>query len=362
MVGGGIVGAGVAFRLAEAGAQIVLLEAGHLCGGTSAATFAWLNANDKTPYEYYALNAAGMAEHLRLRREFDTAPWLHVDGNIEWAADGRQARVLAAKIDRLRGWGYAAEALPIASLASLEPEVRAPDGLGEFVYYADEGYVDVPVLVGTLVRAAARAGAVVRTGCRVTGVNVERGRARGVVTGEGERIDGDVVVGCAGRWTDELVALAGVRLPLAPTNGLLAISAPSSVRLSSIVHTHEVNLRADGAGRIMMRAGEFDRTVAPTTPVVPLPTACEEILARAVRVVPGLAGIWVETARVGVRPIPNDGYPAVGPVPGIDGLYVVCTHSGVTLGPLLGRLVAQELTTGRPEPRLDAYRPARLIA
>ena len=189
---------------------------------------------------------------------------------------------------------------------------------------------------------------------------MERGRARGVVTAEGEHLGADVVVSCVGHWTDELIALAGVRLPLAPTNGLLAISSPSPVRLRAMLHTHEVNLRADGAGRILMRAGEFDRTVVPGTPVVPLPPACQQILARAIRVLPGLTGIRVESARVGVRPIPADGYPAVGPVPGVDGLYVVCTHSGVTLGPLLGRLVAQELMGGEADPRLERLRPARL--
>jgi len=362
VIGGGIVGASVAYRLVLAGAEVTLLEAGRLAGGTSSATFAWINSNDKTPLEYHRFNTAGMAEHARLRQEFGAAPWLHVDGNIEWADDSSTSAALRSKVARLQEWGYDAELLPIDALREIEPELVPPNGVTEFAFYPLEGYVDVPVLVGGLVRAAAKVGAKIRTECRVTEFAVERGHVRGVVTAGGERIKTDLVVNCAGRWTDQVAALARVRVPLAPTSGLLAISFPSPVGLRSLLHSHAVNFRPDGAGRILMRAGEFDRTVHEDTPVVPLPPACHQILERARRVLPGLAGTTLEVARVGVRPIPSDGYPLVGPMPGAPGMYVVCTHSGVTLGPLLGRLVADEVVRGVVDPRLRPFRPERLLS
>jgi glycine/D-amino acid oxidase-like deaminating enzyme len=69
----------------------------------------------------------------------------------------------------------------------------------------------------------------------------------------------------------------------------------------------------------------------------------------------------VEAARVGWRPLPGDGLSAVGPVAGLEGYYLVFTHSGVTLGPLLGRLVAEEVTTGQVPPPLAPFRPDRLV-
>ncbi len=362
VIGGGVVGDSVAYRLAQVGAAVTLLEAGRLAGGTSSATFAWINSNDKTPLEYHRLNTAGMGEHARLRQEFGTAPWLHVDGNIEWA-DGPQATaVLRRKVARLQEWGYEAELLPIGALREVEPELLPPDGVTEFVFYPLEGYVDVPVLVAVLARAAENLGAKIRTGCRVAAFAVERGHVRGVVTAGEERIKADLVVNCAGRWADQVAALAGASVPLAPTSGLLAISVPSPVGLRSIFHSHAVNLRPDGAGRIMMRAGEFDPTVHEDTPVVPLPAACHQILERAQRVLPRLAGTALEAARVGMRPIPSDGYPLVGPLLGSTGTYVVCTHSGVTLGPLLGRLVADEIVRGVVDARLRPFRPERLVS
>jgi glycine/D-amino acid oxidase-like deaminating enzyme len=61
---------------------------------------------------------------------------------------------------------------------------------------------------------------------------------------------------------------------------------------------------------------------------------------------------------VGVRSMPLDGKPAVGAVGSLGGLYLLVSHSGVTLAPVLGRLVAQELG-GVPSPELEAYRPNR---
>jgi glycine/D-amino acid oxidase-like deaminating enzyme len=360
VIGGGVIGASVAYRLARAGVEVQLLEAGRLAGGTSAATFAWINSNDKSPIEYHQLNAAGMVEYARLRRELETAPWLHLDGNIEWADDVPGEAALRSKVARLQGWGYPAEMLPIATLRDLEPELEPPARITEFAFYPSEGYIDVPAMVGTLVRAAKEAGAKVLAGCRVTEIVFERGHVRGVVTAQGDLVQADLVVSCAGRWTDQVVALVNVRIPLAPTTGLLAISSPSPLGLRAILHSHAVNLRPDGAGRIMMRAGEFDPTVQPDAPVVPLPQVCDQILERAMRVLPGLADVGLEAARIGVRPIPGDGYPLVGPVPGAAGMYVVCTHSGVTLGPLLGRLVAEEMVSGALDPRLRPFRAERL--
>ncbi len=54
------------------------------------------------------------------------------------------------------------------------------------------------------------------------------------------------------------------------------------------------------------------------------------------------------------RPIPKDGFPAIGRSEGLSGLYTAVTHSGITLAPAIGRFVAEELLTGE---RNDLMRP-----
>ena len=62
--------------------------------------------------------------------------------------------------------------------------------------------------------------------------------------------------------------------------------------------------------------------------------------------------------QVCVRPMPADGQPIVGRLPGAQALYVAVTHSGVTLAAHLARLIAGDLT-GTPAPELAPCRPAR---
>ena len=74
----------------------------------------------------------------------------------------------------------------------------------------------------------------------------------------------------------------------------------------------------------------------------------------------GAANVELLSTRVGVRPMPADGEPIVGPIAEVPGLYLAVMHSAVTLAPAVGRLVALELVDGVVEPalagcRLDRY-------
>ena len=87
----------------------------------------------------------------------------------------------------------------------------------------------------------------------------------------------------------------------------------------------------------------------------------ERSLAAAATHLPALARARVEATRIGVRPMPRDEKPVVGSIPGLDGFYVVASHSGVTLGPLWGRIATAEVLDGTIDPRLAPYRPARFL-
>lgn len=362
VVGAGIVGASVAYRLAAAGAAVTLLDAGRPGGGTSAATFAWINANSKGPFAYHLLNVCGMAEHLTLCRELEDDTWLHASGNLEWAVGERAEAALRARTERLRGWGYPVERLSCREVSRFEPALALPPGVEEAVLFPTEGYVDVPPLVGALVTAARRAGARVLDGTRVVEITQTGDRVTGVVTADGTRLAADWVVSCVGHHTAAFARLAGVTVPAGGVPGLSLYTHASPVRLRAIVHTPQISLRPDGGGRIVVRAAEFDAGVTEDMAVWPLPAATGILMARAVAVLPGLAGTPVESARVGVRPMPDDEYPLVGPAPGSEGFYIVCTHSAVTLGPLLGRLVAREILDGQVDERIAPYRMGRPMA
>jgi glycine/D-amino acid oxidase-like deaminating enzyme len=220
VVGAGIVGASVAYRLAQRGAMVTVIEAGDPGGGTSSVSFAWTNANTKRPKAYFDLNVAGMGAYRRLLAEWGRLPGYYPLGRLEWAApdDAEGWRVLEHKAEELNAWGYPALRLPTARVvAELEPDLLLdPNKQPEVFFYPDEAHVDPPVLIGQLLRAARDRGATVRAHDAVVGVDVANGQVAGVRLASGSRLPADAVVCCCGHRTGDLAAKVGARIPLVP--------------------------------------------------------------------------------------------------------------------------------------------------
>jgi glycine/D-amino acid oxidase-like deaminating enzyme len=191
------------------------------------------------------------------------------------------------------------------------------------------------------------------------------GRVAGVVTENGDRISAETVINCAGPEADRVAASAGLRLPMTRVPGLLLVTDRVPVRLRQVVRPPGPAFRPDGGGRVAILTdwtpeGSSD-AIAPGPSLSPPPES-GAVLAEVAKLLPALASARVEAARLGVRPMPLDGYPMVGPHPELPGFYVVVTHSGITLGPVLGPLVAAEVMNGRAEPVLAPYRLERFLS
>lgn len=357
VIGAGIVGASVAFRLSQGGARVCIIDQGGPASGTTSASFAWLNANNKTPREYFELNRAGMKEYVRLGDELpDGAPWLHRSGNLIQAPD-KDLEELEQRVERLRSWGYAAEWWTASRVtAELEPHVTFPEPNTPVAFFLHEGWIDAPLLTNRLVELAGKNGGETCFGTAVEHIETTGGRVEEVVLSDGSSIPADVVVNAAGARADRTAAMVGRELPLSPRRGLLARIRAVGEPLRRLLHTPEVNLRPDGRGHILLHHGSVDERLEEGEAVEDLD---RELLARARRVLSGLDAAEIEEIRIGVRPIPSDGYPCVGGIAEIPGYYEVVTHSGVTLGPLIGRLLAQEVLNGEVDSLLTPFRPNR---
>ncbi len=357
MVGAGCVGSSVAFRLAQRGARVTVLDAGPPGGGTSGASFAWTNSFGKTPRDYHELNVAGMEEHAALVKELPGGGWLHQDGALAWEDSPAGRARLEPAVERLRGWGYAVERITPAQARELEPELHIAPDVDHVVWTPGEGYLEAVPYIAAVLTAARRLGARVLPGRRVAEVLRSGDRVRGVRTEDGGQFEARVVVDCAGAAADEIARLAGLSVPLDHVPGRLVYTSPVATTLRRPIHAPGVHFRPDGGGRLVLAEGAHDHVWRETAETWP----AERSLAAAAAHLPALAAARVEATRVGLRPMPRDERPMVGGIPGLEGFYVVVSHSGVTLGPLWGRVVAAELLDGVPDPRLAAYRPARFL-
>lgn len=360
VIGAGVIGASVAYHLTRQGLEVDIIDAGRPGGGTSGASLAWTNAVHRTPEPYFRLSQLAMAEHRSLQVELGRR-WQHGSGMIEWAQDPAEQQELAERLERLRAWGYPVRRVsPDRACAELEPNLRLdPSQVPWVAAFPDDRWVHATVMIGALLEAAQRRGARIRAGTRATGVERSGGRVTGVRLASGDRLDAEVVVNCAGPDAAEVGGWFGVTLPMHRRPGLILVTQPAPTRLRGVIRAPGLELRADGGGRIALNAlftePHLEEGVAPPVDG----SLAQAALGRARALVRGLDGIDLEVARPGRRPMPDDGRPLVGEVPGLSGAYVVVTHSGVSLAPLLGRLAAAEIADGTLQPELHELRLER---
>lgn len=361
VIGAGVVGASVAFRLSQQeGREVTIIDRAKPGSGTTSTSFAWLNANQKTPLEYFELNYAGLKEHFRLGAELGEASWLHPGGNLVWSEDENDLAELGRRVDRLRSWGYAAEWWSASQVNELlEPRVAFPATDTPVAYFPEEAWIDAPQLARTLVELARREGTELRFGTAVESIETRGAHIAAIRLSGGERIPVDAVVNAAGPAADQVASLLGRSLPLAPRRGLLVRLAVEGDPLGRIMHTRNADLRPDEPGYLLVHHNSIDQKLEEDASSIE--SLHGELLRRSHKVLPTLSGAEVVETRVGVRPIPIDGLSCVGAVSALPGYYEAVTHSGVTLGPLLGRLLAKEILTGEVDSLMTPYRPDRFV-
>src|SRR3977135_217091 len=156
VIGAGVMGASVAFRLAQAGADVTVLEATRVAGGTSGISFAWTNAQKKPPKAYHDLNVGGMKAHAALKDEVGATPWWHGGGSLEWELEPDRADQ-RANVEQLRAWGYAAEWIDLKQVQELEPDINlAVIRYSPFGYFSEEGWLEPGGYAHAMLSAAQR--------------------------------------------------------------------------------------------------------------------------------------------------------------------------------------------------------------
>ena len=347
IIGAGIIGASVAYHLQRDGAQVTVIEAMQAGGLATRHSWAWINASWGNPEPYFRLRHRSM----KLWRELsDDVPGLAVNwcGGLLWDAPATE---LEAYVAQHQGWGYEIRAVDGAEAMRLEPWLGAPPAFA--VHVAEEGVIEPLVAAAGFLGAARDAGAAVVVGETVQEIERQGSRVTGIVT-DRRRIVADHVVIAAGSMTAALAASIDVTLPLSAPPGLLVTTTVQPKLLNGLVMAPEMHVRQMADGRLIAGA-DFGGS----DPGADADKAAQDVVAGLRRFFGGRPEIKLETYTIGHRPMPADGFPAVGPAPGLKGLSIAVTHSGITLAPVIGAALSGEILTGAEEPLLAPYRPAR---
>jgi glycine/D-amino acid oxidase-like deaminating enzyme len=359
VIGAGVIGASIAFRLAQSGAKVTVIDAGGIGGGTSSTSFAWVNAHDKNPRAYHDLNVAGMAAHRLLAEELG-GKWYHESGCLEWR-EVRDREAHVTNVERLQRWGYNARWITADQALSLVPSLdSAAIGDAPVALFPDEGWVDTDAYVRGLLAAASAFDTAVLTNTRMSGVEWVGHKVVGVRTDTGVTYRADAIVNCMGRWADDPVLPEELRIPMSPSYGLLVYMQAPGVHLDRVLFTPRCHIRPDPSGMLLICQNDAIHTLGPNSVVDPGMPEANALIQEASHIIPALASSEICEVRLGIRAIPADGLPVIGPIPGASGYYVAVMHSGVTLAPAVGSMVAAELLGERPDTTLDEFRPDRL--
>lgn len=348
VVGGGIIGASIAWHLVAAGARVRLI-AGKTGGVATPTSFAWINASWGNPEPYFRLRTRSMAEWRRLA---ESVPGLAPDwsGGLCW--DLPEAELLAYAAEH-GGWGYDIKQVTGDQAAAIEPALATPPDRA--LHVPAEGAIEPVAATLALIADARRRGLEVIEGVHVTALRETSGRIASVVTDRGE-FAADSVVLAAGAGVAGLAATLGVTVPVEAPPGLLVHTRPVARLLNGLVIAPELHVRQTAEGRLVA-GSDFVGTDPGNDPL----GAARALFARLQAFLKQGDRLELDFHTVGYRPTPVDGFPIVGDC-GIDGLYLAVSHSGVTLAPALGRVAAEEILEGRSEPLLAPYRLARFAA
>lgn len=350
IIGGGICGASLAAFLAEAGASVVLYERGDIAAGASGRNSGvvqhpldpvLVGLHLGTLAEYRALGA-----HEALGFRLPDRP----AGILLAALDEAPVRALAASLAGTHSH-LAPTFVAGASLRDLEPALSADVAACR----VEVGFPVPPALATRAFAAlAGERGARIETGVAARPA-VAASRAGGVVLdGDGRVLPAGAVVVAAGPWSPALVDPTGGWCPIVPRWGVIVeteLDAPPR----HVIEEAEIELAIEpGAAGVVEGLVSFSLVTAAGRSAVgttfletePDPRVwVEPILARAARFVPSIRTGTVRSVRACARPVSLDGRPLVGPVPGVEGAFILAGHGpwGISTGPGSARLLADQI-------------------
>jgi sarcosine oxidase subunit beta len=349
IIGGGIMGASIAYHLARRGCTgVVVLERAEMFGLGSTGLNAGGVRHQFATAVNIELSKASIAMMERFSDEMDQAVGLRRCGYLFLLDDDADLAQFRANVALQTRLGVPSRLVDRGEIAALAPEIDLAGIVGGS-WCAADGLVDPHGLLQGYVTQARRLGATLETGAVVTSIGVSDGRINQVTTPR-ETIDTPRVVIAAGPWSANVGALAGVDLPIEPIRRQIAVtSAIPSLRADFpfvIDFSRALYFHREGDGVL---TGMSNRDEAPG-----FDTHVDENwrllhFERAVERMPLLADAEIAAEWAGLYEVTPDDQPILGALPEVEGLYACAGFSGHGLmhGPAAGLLMAEEILDGR---------------
>ncbi|HUY60367.1 MAG TPA: FAD-binding oxidoreductase, partial [Candidatus Dormibacteraeota bacterium] len=359
---GGVIGCSIAYHLARAGLRVTLCERGEL-GAQSTGRCAGGVRQQFSSETNVRLGQLSVRMLERFEDEVGTPAAFHQIGYLLLLSTEEQVASFRGQLAMWHRLGLTeARWVSPAEAQELSPAISV-EGLRGGTFCPTDGIASPSDVTAGYAAAARRLGARVRTGVAVRSITVEHGRVVGVETADGP-IAAPLVFNCAGAWSAEIAATAGLVLPVVPYPRHIFVGGgcPEVSRETpmTIDFTTSFYFHPEGDG-VLFGMGERDEQSTFATEVDW--SLLERIQPVAARRAPPLVEVGIRTAWAGLYEVTPDHQPFVGAVAEPTGLWCASGFSGhgFQQAPAVGLLVSQLVTDGRAEIDLAAFDPHRQL-
>jgi glycine/D-amino acid oxidase-like deaminating enzyme len=347
VIGGGIIGAAIAYALSGKRADVDLFDARRPAGGTSRTSFAWINAQSTRDRAYFDLRTEALRAYRELPDALQRAMGLRWTGSLTFN-DSPEA--LEHALGRLQSWGHPVRGVDTQEFRALEPALHNPPLLA--LHSESDGTVEPRRATFALLSAARERGARLHFNAKIPVLLERNGRIESVRIA-GSEVACDAVVLATGADTNELLSTVGGHLPIvSETDTLLYLQAAPGI-FARVLNAPTYHFRQRLDGQVVLGSDVAEERGQPPSIV-----AAQLIRRFAADFDSGVAAL-AYTTRPSRRVVPADGMPVVGHVPTVSNLYVAVTHSGITLAPLIAQIAAEEILDTGASRLASQFRPDR---
>jgi glycine oxidase len=369
IIGAGVIGLGIAWRLAQRGVKVTVFDKGGAGAGASHAAAGMLAACvEAEPGEeaLVALGRTSQAQWPNFAAELERVTGISVDlrreGILMIALTADDQARLQHNLEFQRRLGLPLEWIGAAELRRREPHLGST--LAGAVYSPQDHQVDNRKLVTALRAAAERAGATIREHQSVLGIVIAGERAHGITLADGTEVAADAVVLAAGAWSRTIEGVApALRPPVRPLKGqAIALQMdPAAPLIRHVCWAPGVYMVPRNDGRLILGATVEEKGFDPNLTA----GGVLALLEAAWRAVPAVEELPIAEMWVGHRPGSRDDAPILGPsaVPGL--IYATGHHrNGILLAPVTANFIASAVIDGVVAPAIapfgvDRFTPAQ---
>jgi len=362
VIGGGAIGAAVAFYVAKTGKRVTLVERAGLAHEASGANvglvtlFSIHSLEEPDPGPLYGLTHLSAETYLSLGEEVGLDIEYERCGGVYVADTEDKLQLIRRAHDGYRRHGVPVEWLEPDGVRACEPAFFA-DGILGGVFCPLNGFINPLLLTRAFARGARHLGARILVGTTVTGISLDHGRVQGVRTSAGD-IPCQFVVNAAGAWAAEVGAMVNVEVPVFPVRGQILLTEPAPRFIRRIVMGAGPSARPTRRGNLLIGSTEeavgFDKRVTSDT----IARFSRNVLLR----FPRLRGLHVIRSWAGLRPTTPDSRPIIQVMEEPSGFCLAAGHSrrGIGYAAGTGKLVAEMLARKSPSLPLEPFALERL--